>query len=715
MLNYLVIVALIVSSLIGCGKKDNSSISLTVDRNKISMKNKKIEFIIDKERLIPDVRYEGVSIVDNKAKSKQLNELYINGTLVKNFKITSDDPKLQNINDVHGKGKSLKLSAKGSLPDGVKIEQNLKIDMYEKYPDLAIITVSYTNMQESKPIKVDSVKTAVFLLNSSLSDKKAKPYDFYSFQGAAYEWGHSYAKVPLKENFYQKNFMGLYTRYRKAIGLENEGGGINTIDVWNAETGLAINHLAMHDLFVSFPVRVSDDGLVRVCMLEEPDAALKQKVIFEPGETYSVQAPVGIVAHCGDFYRPLDVYKNLLIDQGLPIKTTSPEWVFGGYWKTWGWEKNFTPQRIYKRIPQLLSLGIKQVMIDDGWFNHLGDWEPVKSKFPNGDADMIKMVKNIKKLGIERVYLWWNPMAASLDSKVTKEHYDWLIMAKDGKLATNFTAMLCPAYAPVQNYLRGKVKKFIKDWGFDGLYHDYGMNSAAPACYNPVHHHKKPTDSFEALPQMWRIFYEEAKKYNPDPFFENCICSRPHSLFKNPYIILTGASDQQNVYQLRDRIKVEKATHGPHWAYNAYVNQQTGMHRKQTLEEFDTYWASIVGIGGIPTSFYGDPPPEVFAYYKKWYKIYFREMFSDGEYLNLYDIAYNVPEIHVVMKNDILYYGMYADNYSGDVELRGLSPISYDVINYVDNIKLGEVSGSNPVFQVKFKNYLLIKCVPKKK
>jgi len=185
-------------------------------------------------------------------------------------------------------------------------------------------------------------------------------------------------------------------------------------------------------------------------------------------------------------------------------------------------------------------------------------------------------------------------------------------------------------------------------------------------------------------------------------------------LFKNPYVNLTGASDQQNVYQLRDRIKVEKATHGPHWAYNAYVNQQTGMHKKQTLEEFDTYWASVVGIGAIPTSFYGDPPPEVFAYYKKWYKIYFREMFSDGEYLNLYDIAYQKPEIHVVNKNGVFYYGIFADNFNGEIELRGLSSSQYEVINYVDNVTLGKLEGSNAKLNVEFKNYLLIKCVPNK-
>ncbi len=700
--------------IVGCEEKDKSPITLTTNNNKITMINNDVKFVLEKKLLVPDISYHGKSIVDNKLSNISLNQLYVNGTVVQNFEIVDSAPKLETINDMHGKGKRLELTAVGSLPKGINIKQNLKIDMYEKYPNLVILNVSYTNMGASKTITIDSVFTGSFLLNSSLTNKSAEPYSFYSFQGAAYEWGHTYAKVPITKDFYQKNFMGLYTRYRESVGMENEGGGINVVDVWNAETGVALNHLAMHDLFVSFPTHAREDGRVSISMLEEPDSDLGQKVSFAPGETYSVQAPVGIVVHTGDFYTPLEIYKELLIDQGLAIRTTSPKWMFEGYWKTWGWEADFTLEQIYNRIPELLSLGIKQVMIDDGWFTHLGDWEPVKSKYPNGDADVKASVKKMKELGAERVYLWWNPMAAALDSKVAKEHPDWLIMAKDGKLATNYTAMLCPAYKPVQDYLRGKVKTFIKDWGYDGLYHDYGMNSAAPVCYNPAHHHAKPTDSFEALPDMWRIFSEEAEKYNPEPFFENCICSRPHSLFKNPYVNLTGASDQQNVYQLRDRIKVEKATHGPHWAYNAYVNQHTGMHREQTLEEFDTYWASVVGIGAIPTSFYGDPPPEVFAYYKKWYKIYFREMFSDGEYLNLYDIAYQKPEMHVVNKNGVIYYGIFADNFNGEVELRGLSSSQYEVINYVDNVTLGKVEGPNAKLNIEFKNYLLIKCVPNK-
>ena len=136
------------------------------------------------------------------------------------------------------------------------------------------------------------------------------------------------------------------------------------------------------------------------------------------------------------------------------------------------------------------------------------------------------------------------------------------------------------------------------------------------------------------------------------------------------------------------------------------------MHKKQTLVEFDTYWASIVGIGGIPTSFYGDPPPEVFAYYKKWYKIYFREMFSNGEYLNLYDIAYDKPEIHVVRKSGIYYYGTYTDKFNSEVELRGLEDTAYKIINYVDDKELGILKDPNPKLKTNFKNYLLIKCIP---
>ena len=287
---------------------------------------------------------------------------------------------------------------------------------------------------------------------------------------------------------------------------------------------------------------------------------------------------------------------------------------------------------------------------------------------------------------------------------------EWLVLGKDGNPPTAQLHSLCPAYPPVQEHIRKLVRKWISEWGYDGVYNDFAMNSVAPVCFNPVHDHARPTDAFEATPEIWRVIWEESHAQHPDPFVETCICSLPHSLFKNPYTNMTSASDPRTNFQVRARIKVEKATHGPRWAYtNCYI-EEGKLDPLPQLSDAD--FASSVGIGAILTTLYSDLNPAEFAQYQKWFDIYFRELISSGEYLNLYDVIYDVPETHVIRKGKTFYFGFYADKWEGSIELRGLESSSYRVIDYVKETELGVVRGPLATMETRFDDFLLVKCVP---
>ncbi|MEJ2635600.1 MAG: hypothetical protein P8184_09940 [Calditrichia bacterium] len=106
--------------------------------------------------------------------------------------------------------------------------------------------------------------------------------------------------------------------------------------------------------------------------------------------------------------------------------------------------------------------------------------------------------------------------------------------------------------------------------------------------------------------------------------------------------------------------------------------------------------------------------PEKEAHWKKWISLYNEKMLSRGEYLNLYDIAYDKPETHVVQKGDTLYYAFYADSWNGEIELRGLKNRDYQVYDYVNQRNLGTVSGPSAGISPRFKDSLLIECIPVK-
>ena len=75
---------------------------------------------------------------------------------------------------------------------------------------------------------------------------------------------------------------------------------------------------------------------------------------------------------------------------------------------------------------------------------------------------------------------------------------------------------LCPAYQPTIDYFVALAKKFLGDWGFEGLKIDgQHLNAVAP-CYNPAHEHARPEESTEGLAEFWKAVHEAANEARPN-------------------------------------------------------------------------------------------------------------------------------------------------------------------------------------------------------
>ena len=133
----------------------------------------------------------------------------------------------------------------------------------------------------------------------------------------------------------------------------------------------------------------------------------------------------------------------------------------------------------------------------------------------------------------------------------------------------------------------------------------------------------------------------------------------------------------------------------------------------------------LLGVGGVPgTKFvWPDPGPkfkpvaltsEKEAHWKKWIDLYNQKMLSRGEFLDLYVYGYDVPEAYAIAKDGKMYYAFFADAgkpFTGEIELRGLKPGTYRVLDYVDGKDLGTVEvtrGSTPKLKTEFKEHLLL-------
>jgi alpha-galactosidase len=317
-------------------------------------------------------------------------------------------------------------------------------------------------------------------------------------------------------------------------------------------------------------------------------------------------------------------------------------------------------------------------------------------------------------------------------SKVAKEHPDWFILDKNGKHArmTRNLATLCPAVPEVQSYFKQLTEKFIRDWGFDGSKLDNIYS--VPACYNPAHHHKSPQDSVNAMADVYKVIFETTRAIKPESVTQSCPCGTPPSLAWLPFMDQAVTADPVGGVQVRRRIKMYKALLGPQSAVYGDHVELSEMTRLggDNWSEHGMDFASTVGTGGVPgTKFvWPDPGPKFKPvalttqkeeHWKKWLALYNEKMLSKGEFRDLYVYGYDFPEAYAIAKDGKMYYAFFTDGgkpFNGEVELRGLKPGKYEVVDYADGKNMGTIqaeNGKTPRLKAEFNQHLLLEVSAK--
>ena len=654
--------------------------------------------------------------IDDPSSNQSGSTVTVDGKPVDDFVI---DPATISVADAEGKlgsaGKRVNATAKSA---GSGVEEKLSIEVNDDFPTLAIWSAAFQN-NGSKSIKLEKASLQEHRINASLADATAKPHQLWSFQGASYEWGQDEI-LPIPARFSRPNVMG-------AVVHEGVGGGVPVVAFWTKSVGLAIGHVETIPEVLALPVEVAQDDRV------ETEVSMTPDVVIEPGHSFATPRTFLAVYH-GDFYEPLHLWSSALQKEGWQLAKPNRE-DFGIAWCGWGYEFNVTPKDMLGTIPKLKELGIHWATLDDRWFNAYGDWEPRKETFP--DDSIKKMVDEFHKQGI-KAQIWWYPLTAEngtgkweshkyVVSQVAKEHPDWLILGKDGKPAKMFRdlAVMCPALPEVQAYHKRLAEKFIRDWGFDG--HKLDNIYTVPACYNPKHHHKSPEDSIRAVADVYRAIYQTTRELKPDSVTQICPCGTAPNLAWLPYMDQAVTADPVGGVQVRRRIKMYKAVLGPEAAvYGDHVElSEMSKDAKGEWTEHGRDFSSTLGTGGVLGTKFTWPPnnpkfmkvaltPDKEQHWKKWTDLYNSKMLSSGEFKDLYVYGYDVPEAYAIEKDGRMYYAFYAaspqTSWKGKIELRGLQPGKYRVVNYVNNQDLGNIDASSPTLNVEFKGSLLVEA-----
>lgn len=577
-----------------------------------------------------------------------------------------------------------------------RLVKTVSVTVYKDFPNMAFFDVQYTNHGATR-LSVSGWTNNAYTLNAQ--ENGGTPA-FWSYQSGSYEKRPNWV-LPLHVNFQQENFLGM--------NAADYGGGTPVVDVWRRDVGVAVGHVELRPKLVSLPVAMPDAAHAKIAV------RFAKRFDLQPGESFHTFRTF-VAVHRGDYFRTLADYRRFMAKQGLQAPAP-PDDAYGTIWCAWGYGRSMQPKQVYDTLPTVKRLGFRWVTLDDGWQNDVGDWAPNPRKFPHGDADMKALVDRIHQEGF-RAQLWWSPLSAVPASDVLREHPDYELLDQNGsprKISWWDSYYLCPADRRVIEYQKELVRKILVDWGFDGLKLDGQHMNGVPACYNPAHHHSRPEDAVEALPDFFKQIYETAQAVKPGALVEFCPCGTAYSFFTMPHFNMSVASDPESSFQIRSKAKTLKALMGDDVPF-------FGDHVE--LSDGGDDFASTIGVGGVVgTQFVlpslvskhgkSDLTPAREKIFEKWLGIYREKMLSRGQYLGeLYDIGFDVPETHVIRKDQVLYYAFFAKDWRGKVGLRGLADHGYRVVDYETGRNLGTVDKDNARLSVDFHQHLLLEAVP---
>ena len=163
------------------------------------------------------------------------------------------------------------------------------------------------------------------------------------------------------------------------------------------------------------------------------------------------------------------------------------------------------------------DLGCRAVIVDDGWqtdttglgYQFCGDWEPAPSKI----KDMKAFVDGIHALGM-KFLLWYSVPFVGIKSKVYERFKNMLLPASD---VNGDTFKFDPRFPEVREYLIGKYKKAVLDWGLDGFKLDF-IDSFSQC--DEVRDGMDCVSVYDGVDRLFKEILSELRKLNPDIMIE---------------------------------------------------------------------------------------------------------------------------------------------------------------------------------------------------
>lgn len=155
------------------------------------------------------------------------------------------------------------------------------------------------------------------------------------------------------------------------------------------------------------------------------------------------------------------------------------------------------------------ELPIRYIQIDDGWFGEWGDWEETQAF----GSRMKELADRIKAEG----YLpgiWLCPFMAGKNSRLAKEHPDWMVQDGKGNPAGERFYTIDTTHPEAYRHLVKLFARLSGEWGYRYIKLDFVVGALIPGV-----RHDPTASSLMALREGYRAFKEGATE---DTFILGC-------------------------------------------------------------------------------------------------------------------------------------------------------------------------------------------------
>jgi alpha-galactosidase len=182
------------------------------------------------------------------------------------------------------------------------------------------------------------------------------------------------------------------------------------------------------------------------------------------------------------------------------------------FFNTWRpFYTNINDTLVTRLADGLEGTGTDLFIMDAGWENNYGDWEPHPKRFPNG---LKPITDHIRKRGM-KAGLWMGLASVDKSSKLYKEHPEWAVYDKNGdpaylheEMKGRVTMSLASGY---YDYILEKIKRHVRENDLAYIKLDLAIaNSAYVLDYSKKGDYKAEGKGYKDRESSYYAIYEKA-------------------------------------------------------------------------------------------------------------------------------------------------------------------------------------------------------------